>query len=69
MMIAHRVSQVTLVVKNPPANSGDTGSILVSERSSEEGNGNPLQDCGMEMSKELDRTEHKVQQVPDIFLE
>ena len=48
-------------VKNPPANSGDTGSILVSERSSEEGNGNPLQDCGMEMSKELDKTEHKVQ--------
>ena len=31
------------VVKNPPANAGDMGLILVSERSSGEGNGNPLQ--------------------------
>ena len=30
-------------VKNPPANSGDTGSIPGSRRSPEEGNGNPLQ--------------------------
>ena len=37
---------VTLVVRNPPANEGDTrdaGSIPGSERSSGEGNGNPLQ--------------------------
>ena len=31
------------VVKNPPANAGDTGSIPGSERSPGEGNGNPLQ--------------------------
>ena len=34
---------VGLVVKNPPANSGDTGSIPGSGRSPGEGNGNPLQ--------------------------
>ena len=31
------------VVKNPPANEGDTGSVSVSGRSPEEGKGNPLQ--------------------------
>jgi len=31
------------VVKNPPANAGDAGSIPESERSPGEGNGNPLQ--------------------------
>ena len=31
------------VVKNPPANSGDIGSILGSGGSPEEENGNPLQ--------------------------
>ena len=31
------------MVKNPPANAGDVGSISRSERPSEEGNGNPLQ--------------------------
>ena len=31
------------VVKNPPANAGDVGSIPESERSSGEGNGNSLQ--------------------------
>ena len=31
------------VVKNPPANAGDTGSIPGWRRSPEEGNGNPLQ--------------------------
>ena len=31
------------VVKNPPANAGDMDLILGSERSSGEGNGNPLQ--------------------------
>ena len=31
------------VVKNPPANAGDTGSILELGRSPGEGNGHPLQ--------------------------
>ena len=31
------------VVKNPPANAGDTGLILESGRSPGKGNGNPLQ--------------------------
>ena len=31
------------VVKNPPANAGDSGSISGSRRSPGEGNGNPLQ--------------------------
>ena len=31
------------MVKNPPANSGDAGSILASGSSPGEGNGNPLQ--------------------------
>jgi len=31
------------VVKNPPANAGDVGSIPGSGRSPGEGNGNPLQ--------------------------
>ena len=31
------------MVKNPPANAGDAGSIPGSGRSPEEGNGNPLQ--------------------------
>ena len=42
----HRASQVALVVKNPPAKTGDiraAGSIPGLERSPEEGNGNPLQ--------------------------
>ena len=41
-----RVSQVALVVKNPPARAGDRrdgGSIPESGRSPGEGNGNPLQ--------------------------
>ena len=40
-----------LVVKNPPANAGDTGdlgSIPGSERSLGGGNGNPLQDSCLE---------------------
>ena len=44
--LLEQASQVTLVVKNPPAKGGearDTGSILGSERSPGEGNGNPLQ--------------------------
>ena len=35
------------VVKNLPANAGDTGSIPGSGRSLREGNGNPLQYCGL----------------------
>ena len=31
------------MVKNPPANAGDMGSISGSGRSTREGNGNPLQ--------------------------
>ena len=38
-----RASLVVLVVKTPPANSGDPGSIPGSGRSPEEGNGIPLQ--------------------------
>ena len=37
-------SQVALVVKNPPATSGDSSLIPGSERSPGVGNGNPLQD-------------------------
>ena len=36
-------SQVALVVKNTPANAGDSGSIPGSGRPSGEGNGKPLQ--------------------------
>ena len=42
----HSASPVAPVVKNPPANAGDsrdTGSIPGSGRSPGEGNGNPLQ--------------------------
>ena len=40
------------VVKNLPANVGDTGSIPGSGRSPGEGNGNPLQYCCLEESME-----------------
>ena len=46
-----RVSQVVLVVKNPPANAGDardTGSIPGSGRSPGGGHGNPLQYSSLE---------------------
>jgi len=36
------------VVKNPPANAGDTGSSPGSGRSPEVGNGTPLQDSCLE---------------------
>ena len=39
------------VVKNPPANAGDTGSIPGWERSPGEGSGNPLQCSFLENSK------------------
>ena len=59
------------VVKNPPANAGDTGSVPVSGRPPGEGNDNPLQDSCLEnpmdrgtwqatvhgVAKELDTTE------------
>ena len=38
-----RASQVLLVVKNPPASAGDTGSIPGSGRAPGEGNDNPFQ--------------------------
>ena len=38
------------VVKNPPANAGDMGSILGLGRSPREGNGNPLQYSCLENS-------------------
>ena len=46
LCITTRASLVALVVKNLPANAGDTrdtGSVPGSGRSSGEGNGNPLQ--------------------------
>ena len=36
------------MIKNPPANAGDTGSILGLGRSPGGGNGNPPQDSGTE---------------------
>ena len=36
------------VVKNPPANSGDTGAVSGLGRSPGGGNGNPLQHCCLE---------------------
>ena len=42
-----------LVVKNPPANAGDLGSILGLGRFPGEGNGNPLQNSGLETTEQL----------------
>ena len=39
---------MALVVKNPPADTGDSGSIPGSGRLPEEGNGYPLQDSCLE---------------------
>ena len=47
------LEKVALVIKIPPANAGDVrdmGSILGSERSPGEGNGNPLQSSCLENS-------------------
>ena len=44
-------SQMALVVKNPPANAGDTGDVGLIPRlggSPEVGNGNPLQNSYLE---------------------
>ena len=38
------------MIKNPPANAGDVGSIPGSGKSPGEGNGNPLQDSCLENS-------------------
>ena len=46
-----QASQVTLVVKNPPASSGDIGDLGLipgSGKSPGEGNGNPLQHSCLE---------------------
>ena len=43
-------SLVTQIVKNPPTNSGDVGSILGSGRSPGERNGDPLQYSCLENS-------------------
>ena len=40
------------VIKNPPANAGETGSITGLGRSSEGGNGNPLQYSCLENSRD-----------------
>ena len=51
-------SQVALVVKNPPANTGDSGSIPGSGRSPGGGNGIPLQCSCLENS--MDRRARQV---------
>ena len=43
MIFLSDTSQVALVVKNPPANAGDVGSIPGSGRSPGERSGNPVQ--------------------------
>ena len=43
------------MVKNPPANAGDVGSIPGSERSPGEGNGNPLQYYRISWTEEAGR--------------
>ena len=43
MVSGSRVSQAMLVVKNPPANTGDAGLIPELGRHPEEGSGSPLQ--------------------------
>ena len=49
-LILKQASLVAQMVKNPPANAGDTGSIPGSGRSPGEGNGNPLQYSCLENS-------------------
>ena len=46
----YRASQVVIMIKNPPANAGDAGSVLESGRSPGGGNGNPLQCSCLENS-------------------
>ena len=47
---SYKASQVALVVKNPPANAGDSGRTPGSERSPAIGNGNLLQYSHLENS-------------------
>ena len=47
---SYKASQVALVVKNPSANAGDSGSIPRSGRSPGVGNNNPLQYSCLENS-------------------
>ena len=47
-----RAARVVLVVKNRPANAGDSGSVPGSGRSPGEGNGNPLQYSCLENPKD-----------------
>ena len=59
-------SQVALVVKNPPANTGDirdTGLIPELGRSPREGNGNPPQDSCLENSMDRGAWQATVQRV------
>ena len=50
LIYLYRVSLVAQMVKNPPANTEDLGSIPESGRFSGEGNGNPLQYSCLENS-------------------
>ena len=63
----HSASQVAPVVKNPPANAGDsrdTGSIPGSGRSPGEGNGNPLQYSCLENPMDRGAWQATVYEVP-----
>ena len=74
--MAKGASQVAIVVKNPPANAGDAGSMPGSGRSLDGGNGNPLQYSCLENSmdrrawwapwgrKESDMTERQSTRTP-----
>ena len=58
--------QMVQLVKNPPANAGDAGSIPGSGRSPGEGNGNPLQYSCLENSMDREAwwaTDHGVAKV------
>ena len=51
-MLRDKASQVTLVVKNPPASAGDGSLIPGLGRSSGGGHGNPLQYSCLENAKD-----------------
>ena len=48
LILAQGASRLAQMVKNLPAEAGDMGSVHESERSSGEGNGNPLQSSYLE---------------------
>ena len=57
------------MVKNPPANAGDVGSIPLLGRSPGEGNGNPLQYSGLKNPMDTGAwwaTVHGVPREPDM---